>query len=653
MKWFGPGQWLFSLKLFITAMIAYAISVRMGLPQSYWSIVTCCVVMNPATGVIRSKGLYRLVGTVTAGICSIVLAAVFANASVFIIISTGLLATLAFGIALLDRTPRAYGFQLFGVTLLLVAVAGVNHPENMFDTAIARVCEITVGIICCTVIDSILAPRSMKNNLLDKLNAWLTDFDIWIGDALCGNTQASERDRQKIIADITALSLMARQLIHDPMVSKQERQGTFAIQQHLLRLIPLLSAIETGVSEHIIKDTALASWLKQAANYAHEGIGPGSLNGLLDWQEAQEGDTDFAWRQVQRASLIAQVKDALRIWSDIHQINNSIRNTIPTKPGIARRIRQARPFPLPPDTNLAVSVACGILLAYTLLCLLWWATGWQQGATAVLMGVCSLAFFGNLDEAGKFIKKFGTFSAIALLIGGVLSYGLLPMARDYPSFVVVMALVMLPLGAWAATNPLAILLMAISLSMINLQAQYSPPDFGFFLDSAFATELGIVVGYYCVHAVRRLGASHAVERFSRMQRADVIALTHHVDEQSRERYSNLALDRIAAVNSREASAGKPGHSALLFKWLRVGIAVATIRYTARQCGEGVAREADALLDAVREDVSRETASPTVLEHIDRTLTAAWHTTQDLAHPMLRGLTGLRLVLFNNAPAWEP
>src|SRR3546814_7658583 len=75
MKMFGPAQWLFSFKLFITAMIAYAISVRMGLPQSYWTIVTCCVVMNPATGVIRSKGLYRLVGTVADGVCFLALAA--------------------------------------------------------------------------------------------------------------------------------------------------------------------------------------------------------------------------------------------------------------------------------------------------------------------------------------------------------------------------------------------------------------------------------------------------------------------------------------------------------------------------------------------------------------------------------------------------
>src|SRR3546814_4488563 len=64
-----------------------------------------------------------------------------------LIISSGIVATIAFGVSFLDRTPRAYGFQLFAVTLMLVAVAGVDHPETMFDTVVARVTEISLGVL--------------------------------------------------------------------------------------------------------------------------------------------------------------------------------------------------------------------------------------------------------------------------------------------------------------------------------------------------------------------------------------------------------------------------------------------------------------------------------------------------------------------------
>src|SRR3546814_6048861 len=80
-------------------------------------------------------------------------------------------------------------------------------------------------------------------------------------------------------------------------------------------------------------------------------------------------------------------------------------------------------------------------------------TGWSQGPNAVLMGIVGVAFFGNLDEAGKAIAAFGRFSILGLLLAGFISYGLLPFAQDFPSFALLIGLVMLPLGAWAATNP--------------------------------------------------------------------------------------------------------------------------------------------------------------------------------------------------------
>src|SRR3546814_9781671 len=81
------------LKLFIAGMIAFAIAVKIGLPQPYWALVTCCVVMNPITGAIRSKAIYRFMGTLGAGVVSLVLAAIFVNTPVLLIAVMGLAAT--------------------------------------------------------------------------------------------------------------------------------------------------------------------------------------------------------------------------------------------------------------------------------------------------------------------------------------------------------------------------------------------------------------------------------------------------------------------------------------------------------------------------------------------------------------------------------
>ncbi len=57
---------LFSVKRFITAMIAFAVAV--GLAQPYWCVITCCIIVNPMTGAVRGKPAYRLIGTVCGGL---------------------------------------------------------------------------------------------------------------------------------------------------------------------------------------------------------------------------------------------------------------------------------------------------------------------------------------------------------------------------------------------------------------------------------------------------------------------------------------------------------------------------------------------------------------------------------------------------------
>src|SRR3546814_13014287 len=141
-------------------MIAFAIAVKIGLPQPYWALVTCCVVMNPITGAIRSKAIYRFMGTLGAGVVSLVLAAIFVNTPVLLIAVMGLAATATLAVSLIDRTPRSYGFLLFGVTMMLVAVPEINSPGNL------RSEERRVGKGCSRPLRS----RGVQYNVKKKIN---------------------------------------------------------------------------------------------------------------------------------------------------------------------------------------------------------------------------------------------------------------------------------------------------------------------------------------------------------------------------------------------------------------------------------------------------------------------------------------------------
>jgi len=653
---FDPTRWLFAIKLFTAAMIAFAISVRIGLPQNYWPVVTYCVLTNPLTAGIRSKVVYRFTGTLCAGIVSLVIAGLFGSAPMLMVVGAGLCGAIAFTVAYLDRTPRAYGFQLFGLTLMIVLVGGIDHPETMFDTAVARLSEISLGIICATMVDSIVFPRSLGPIVRGRLRAWLPHMERWTGDALGGRAgeERAARDRLQVIADMTSLSTMAGQLRYDPMVSRRERQLVFAIQRRMLRLVPLISAIGARLTDmDVAEREELAPRLEEAWQQARAdgtAAGPEADSGL-----ALPGAVALSpWRRLVRESGAELIDEALRLWRELRRLDLALERNSPIGPDLEQRLANDAPFPLRPDLHLALRVGAGILLAYSALCALWLLTGWAQSPGAVLIGIVALAFFGGAEQADRAIADYAKFSALSILLGAILNYWMLPLAHDFAGFVIVMGLFMLPLAVWAATNALAVLLLATVLSTINLQGTYSPHDFGTFLDASVASLTGIFIAFVSLTLMRRLGSSHALARFAADARADVVDLTRHAGRRERDAYLDRALDRIGLMTARLAVTGEADQSARLLARLRAGANIADLR-TAASGMEGEVRDSsERLLEAVREEIGREEPSPRLLDEIDRTLTAAWRAgSEHKLDPLVRSLVGLRLALFERAPAWEP
>src|SRR3954465_3087791 len=54
----------FSLKTFAAAVLAVYIAFRLDLPQPSWSMLTVYVVSQPLAGMVLSKSVFRVLGTV-------------------------------------------------------------------------------------------------------------------------------------------------------------------------------------------------------------------------------------------------------------------------------------------------------------------------------------------------------------------------------------------------------------------------------------------------------------------------------------------------------------------------------------------------------------------------------------------------------------
>jgi uncharacterized membrane protein YccC len=653
-------QILFSVKLFIAAMLAFAVAVRIGLPQPYWALVTCCVLMNPATGAIRSKAVYRVAGTLGAGIVTLGMVAIFASVPLLLIISSGIVATIAFGVSFLDRTPRAYGFQLFAVTLMLVAVAGVDHPETMFDTVVARVTEISLGVLATTFVDSVIAPRSLGGLMRSNLRRWLPDMERWANDVLDGRETGAqeEHDRLKILSDVTALSQMVAWLRYDPTVDRGELRHVLAIQQRLLSMVPLLSAIAARIAGLTQADrAALAPYLAEARDTFRTGAMPSARPADDVRSLPLEVGRERPWQQLVHDDLADMLMDLLTLWSEICRIDRALEGRAVLDRELAGQVRRTAAFPLASDVDHAARSAAGIFVAYILLCGLWLATGWHQGPNAVLMGTVAVAFFGGGDEPGKAIAAFGRFAVLSLFLAAILAYGLLPLANDFPTFLIVMGLFMLPIGMWAAANPMGVLVLAFGLSNINLQGHYMPYDFAFFLEVGFASLIGMYVAFLGASLFRQWGVSHQVHRFLCREALEIARLSHSATRRARDLYIQRALDRIAGMTMRLAASGQVERSAALLARLRVGVNIADLRIIGTML-DPAARDATVrVLEQFRREFDAAQPSPRLLALVDEALNQLWpRRDSQKSSPVtraIRSLAGLRIALFERAPAWIP
>lgn len=653
------SQILFSVKLFVAAMLAFWVAVKIGLPQPYWAMVTCCVCMNPTSGGIRSKAVFRFAATFSAGIVSLVMASMFGSVPIVMVVVAGLLASAGFGISFLDRTPRSYGFQLFAITLMLVAVAGIDHPETMFDTVVARVSEISLGIVSTTLVDAFIAPGSLDGIMRANIRRWLPSMQAWAKDVLDGRETDARlaHDRLKTLADVTSLSQMVAVLRYDPMVAPGDLRMVLAVQQRLLRMVPFLSAIHGRIASlGPAERDALRPCLETASASLEAGsVAPPELAPALRALPTEAGP-ERHWQRLVHDALADDVDEVLDIWHDVRQIEATLAGKAELDAGLAHELRHVRPFRLASDVDHAIRMAAGILVAYALLCVMWGATGWHQGANAILIGTVSLGFFGGGDEPGKAIAMFGRFVVMSLALAAGLCYGLLPLASNFVTFGLAMALFMLPLGMWAAVNPMATLLLAFGLSNINLQGRYTPLDFAAFIESGLGALFGIFVSFLGAGLFRTWGSRHQIQRFLRLETREIARVSRQADHRSKDVYVNRALDRLAAMSVRLAATGQIELSSGLFDRLRAGLNMADVRAASGALDAETRQATEQVLDKLRQEFDAPEFSPGLLALIDKALDTLWARTHGegrLPDKALHALAGLRIALFGSAPAWVP
>jgi magnesium chelatase subunit D len=241
---------LFSVKCFIAAMLAYYIALRIGLNRPFWAVVTAYIIAQPLAGAVLSKAAFRLMGTVVGAAAAVVLVPMFVNEPAALSLALALWLGFCLYLAQLDRTPRAYLFLLAGYTASIIGFPSVEAPGVIFTTAILRVQEITIGILCASLIHGAVFPRTVTKLLLLRIDTILADARRWSVASLTGAREATlDLERRRLAIDVFDLHQLSVHLPFDTARILPRVHTVRALQDRLSLLLPLASSIEDRLAE--------------------------------------------------------------------------------------------------------------------------------------------------------------------------------------------------------------------------------------------------------------------------------------------------------------------------------------------------------------------------------------------------------------------
>lgn len=657
---------LFSAKSFGAAMLALYISMRIGLPRPFWSMMTAYIVSAPFAGPTRSKALYRFAGTFLGAAATVVLVPQLANAPELLSLALALWVGGCLYVSLLDRTPRSYVLMLAGYTAALIAFPVVDQPATMFDVALARVEEILLGLTCATLVHTLILPQSFGPVLLARLNHTLGDARQWIADALCGQEADSARDRRKLAADITELRLMSTHLPFDTSHLRFTVDTVHALQDQLSLMMPLLSAIDDR--RRALDDTTLARWQPLldalrawSAAPALDAASLAALHARIDaLTPAAPPDAD--WDTLLQANLALRLHALVDAYARAQQLREAAeqahRGTLPpTTPQPA-----AGASDLHLDRGLALMSALAAVLCIFGSAMFWILTAWPAGSIGPMMAAVMCCFFAAQDDPARFIKSFLFWTVLSIPLAAFYLLVVLPAVHSFEMLALACAPLFLVLGVFIArpaTYGKAMpLLFGVATTLAMLDTQTA--DMVSFLNITLGQVLGIGAAATMTQVFRSVGAGWVVGRLLQSGWRELAGVGRGQLTPTISAFTARMLDRIAQLTPRLAAAGRQQDQQATdaLNDLRVGLNMVQLQQARAELGAGQAALRVLLSQladhfAARPAATRQ-ADAALLSTLDGTLRAV-STDSDSAPRtrVLAALTGIRRDLFPAAAPYAP
>lgn len=587
---------LFSLKCFAAAMLALFIALSIGLERPYWAFLTSYIVAQPLAGAVISKAMFRVIGTFTGAVFSVAIVPPLVNSPELLSLAMALWMAACVFVSLLDRTPRSYMFVLAGYSACLIVFPDVDTPQTIFTVATLRVQEITIGILCGSLIHGVVFPGSITNLLLARVESMLRDAERWSHDAIALEpVEGLEQERRRLAQDITELHQMSVHLPFDISRLAPRVRTVRAMQDQLSLLLPLGAAVEDRLATlkaasggavpaevaALIADAR--AWIVQPGEDRAERSD--MANALIARCAALEpaARAEMGWADMMRLSLFARLAALIAAHRDCRDLNDQMatHSRQPVNARVAELLEGRRNRELHKDYAAAARGAFGAFVTVALGCALWIGSGWKDGGSAVMLAGVFLSLFAASDNPLAPLKGFMIGTIAASLLGAVYGYAIMPRLDGFGMLAAVYAPMLLILGTMMASPRWAGIALPTLLGLgspVLLSNRYVGA-FGSYANGTVAQLVGIWFAIIMAGLLQSAGVEGAIRRTVRAGWNDIANRATLMSPPDVRGWINRMLDRIALLAPRLAAtrndSGQPLYDAL--RDLRTGVAIGELR----------------------------------------------------------------------------
>jgi uncharacterized membrane protein YccC len=543
-----PPNWAHVIRVVLGVWIALYVSYFLQLDSPYWAATTVLLVAHPVRGAVFSKSQWRIFGTLVGAVAMVALMATFPQQPVLFLAGVSVWLGICTFIANLLRYFRAYGAVLAGYTISLIAFGAIEHPDTVFNIALARVAAVTIGVLSAAFVTMIFHGSVAEVELERRIASLIGVVAGLLRNELQEQVDQSTHRKEALISlDLARID----ELIEFASVE------SFDIGRRATDL-------RIGVAE-VFGALVAGSHTIPMVRAAADGPGIAVLTEVLkQFEQLPRAPDAETGHELLRVSLAA--RDALGTLvrdgaSDTHVMALAHAHALLDRlSGAARSIgavddeAKHGPIRLRPYLDWRTALRNGLraMIAMGLGSLFWIATAWPTGGSMLAMLGVMCGLLAINPSAGAASVDFAKGVVLSTLCAFICTFGILTRVDGFP----LLALSILPVvagGAYVSTKPnLAPVVVPLMIFFLPLVRPTNPIHYEIvtFLNTAFGYVLGSICAVLAFRVVLPPNAALNVRRLSNSIRRDVQRLGRAGPLPGRLEWEHLQHQKLAQLLGR-------------------------------------------------------------------------------------------------------